>query len=134
MGYRPQDKHIPTWARTLGGIVDRRGDLRVYCDACSLLMDADLIAMVRLLGRGFSPVNRNPRCKVSGCRKPAMFIVAEHEHALGIPLTHADPFAIWKRHWKLVDRSVAPRMVRVRGGADGLGQHDAALHRIGICP
>ena len=112
MGYRPQDQHIPEWAKSIAGIVRSDAELRFLCPKCWLLFDVDARVLMRLFGPGYSLVEKRARCKVSLCRKQGFFLAAMDEDATAIPLLHADPFSVWGRTWKLKDFAQTRRAPR----------------------
>lgn len=63
---------IPSWAKTLGAMIDGETQVRVRCSGCAevkLFTMADLEALAAKVGRDYSLVDRRCRCRLTpGCR------------------------------------------------------------------
>jgi hypothetical protein len=57
-----------TWLRTLGAMVERGAEIRVWCDTCDVCRHLDLPAFMAVTGPDYSLINRRCRCRMTtGC-------------------------------------------------------------------
>ena len=103
MAKQPYDKHLPTWAWTVAGLVNERAEVRFFCPRCTLLFDVDLGLIARVRGRSFSLVHHTPRCKMSCCRSLGFFVAACGMHAFPIVLMRNDPRDMAAKILQLLD-------------------------------
>ncbi|NOW44126.1 hypothetical protein FHW96_000253 [Novosphingobium sp. SG751A] len=64
-------KTIPTWALTLGAMIDEEAVIQVFCMDCKVFRPFtrdDMTTLAEKVGRDYSLVNRRCRCRLTpGC-------------------------------------------------------------------
>jgi hypothetical protein len=66
----------PTWAATVGGMIDHGSIVMFRCARCNTFLDVDLAAIAALRGRDYSLVDRPGRCKIIDCRGRGWFFAS----------------------------------------------------------
>lgn len=67
----PRYDYIPTWALTLGAIIDNSTSIQTVCTGCHQyrrFSAEEIVALAEKVGRDYSLVDRRCRCKLTpGC-------------------------------------------------------------------
>lgn len=85
----------PVWARTLGGMIEARAEVRFACPACRRVYDVDLEALAMLKGRAWTLIDRKARCKASKCRASGRFVAAAGADQPFLWLSGLEPMPDW---------------------------------------
>lgn len=59
---------IPSWAQTIGAMVENKVEVQVTCSRCECMKDITLHKLLAIKGPDYSLVNRRCRCRLTkGC-------------------------------------------------------------------